>query len=503
MIISASNFKNKNWHESCDICVVGSGAGGAVMASELAQAGLSVLLLEEGGYHTAKDFTQREDEMVSLLYQDRGARATKDVAIPILQGRCVGGSTTVNNLCSMRLPDFVLRKWHESYGLERWSSEALTAAFEKVEKRLHVTRVGDHEHNANNQRLKEGCQRLGWHGEAFKRNALNCVRSGFCWLGCAYDAKQSMQLTYVMDASEREARVFSDCRVEKIRIENGEAVGVEAHALDPKTGEAISSGIIDAKIVVASAGAVGSPSLLFRSGLRSKALGEGMTLHPSLMVYALFEEPIYGYRGIPMSYYCDEFFTAKKPDFVIEGIFVQPAAWATGIPSFGPFHRKIMDRYPYYTCGIVQIHDEPSGRVTPTRDGRPKIAYGLSSNDQAKLREGAKRAAQIYFAAGAREVLIPTAEPLILRSAQEISRCNEIRVEPNRIFIYSAHPQGGCAFGSDPQKAVAQPSGETHEIENLFVSDASLFPTSIGVNPQLTIMAIATELSKDVFRKFA
>lgn len=502
MIYSASRYQKNKWRESCDVCVVGSGAGGAVVAAELAQAGLSVIVLEEGGHYTAEDFTQREDEMVSLLYQERGARATEDLSIPILQGRCVGGSTTVNNLCSMRLPDFVLEEWHRSYGLEGIESREMDSAFDKVEKRIHVQPVQEHEHNANNRKLKEGCERLGWRGGPFRRNAINCIYSGFCWLGCAYNAKQSMLVTYIEDASQAGARILSDCRAQAVRSVNGKAAGVEAESLDPSTGEIVSSGRVDAKAVVVSAGPIGSPLVLFRSGLRSRRLGEGMTLHPSLMVYALFDEPIYGYRGIPMSYYCEEFFTPQRPDFVIEGMFVQPAAWSTGVPRFGEFHRRVMDRYPYYACSIVQVHDEPVGRVRPRGDGGPKISYHLSPDDRRKLREGAKRNAEIFLAAGAREVMIPSLEPLILRSPKEVDRCDALSIEPNKIFLYSAHPQGGCAFGSDPQKAVVAPSGESFEVKNLFIADASLFPTSLGVNPQLTIMALSQLLSRNVISKF-
>jgi choline dehydrogenase-like flavoprotein len=286
--------------EETDVCVIGSGAGGAVAAAELAAGGRSVLVLEQGPHWTAPDFTQREEEMLPRLFEEAGMRQTADGSVIILQGRNVGGST-VHNLCySFRTPEPILRLWRREFGLASLTPEALAESFERVERNLKVKPIREDEINAMNRVIRAGAEKLGYKGLVAKHNRENCVKSGFCILGCFFGAKQSMLVTYVPRAEEAGARILASARAERIETQGGRVRRVRGHAVD-EAGRTGRSFEISAKVVVLAAGAIASPDLLLRSGIANSSgrVGSNLHLHHQVMLAGIFEEPLHPYRGSP------------------------------------------------------------------------------------------------------------------------------------------------------------------------------------------------------------
>ena len=327
---------------SAEVCVIGTGAGGAVLARELAKAGRDVLMLEQGGYHTKEDFTQREDEMMPLLYEDMGQRATVDQTILILQGRNVGGST-VHNLCyCFRTPEPILRLWQREFGVRDMLGADLQPSFERVEQMLKVKPIRPDEVNVLNDKIRLGCERLGWSGFVTNHNRDQCTKSGFCLLGCPFDAKQSMLITYVPAAVQAGARLYADCAVRRLVAEAGRVRRVEGEVLDP-LGRPRHRITVDAQVVALCAGAINSPALLLASGLANGngRVGQGLHLHPSVLLSGIYDEDIYGYRGIPQSYYVDEFIDLEQDPtsgYILMPVYGFPVMTATQLPGFGAAH---------------------------------------------------------------------------------------------------------------------------------------------------------------------
>ena len=479
-----------------DVVVVGSGAGGAVSAKELAEAGIDVALLEEGGYLRYPDFNQREADMYRRLYRDHGAQATRDLSINILQGRSVGGSTVINNCICFRTPERVLATWRKEFGLNELTLESLEPYFERVESTLGVVPILSVEVNENNRILLEGCERLGYRAGTFLHNRKDCIGCGYCMLGCSYERHQSVDMNYVPQALNAGCRLYTRCRVEEILTEGGKLAGVAGSLLDDRSGHPRARFEIRAPAVVLAAGAIHTPALLLASGLAngSGQVGRGLALHPLAASFARFDRLIDGFVGIPQSTYCDEFETLEDGSngFLIEGIFAMPSLFASVCPSFGKQHRAIMEDYRYFSGMYAMIQDEGRGTVELGEGGRPVIDYELGEREKNLIRRGLKEVARIFFAAGAQFVTNLLSEPMTLRSAEEITRLDELALRPNDMALFSAHPQGSCRMHAEAAQGPIDGQGEVHEVPNLFVADASAFPTSVGINPQITIMALAS-----------
>ncbi|MEN8184899.1 MAG: FAD-dependent oxidoreductase, partial [Myxococcota bacterium] len=427
-----------------EVCVIGSGGGGAVAAAELARGGRSVVVLEQGHHWTARDFTQREDEMLPRLFEEAGMRQTVDGSVSVLQGRCVGGST-VHNLCyAFRTPPAILRMWREEHDLAALTPESLAASFDRVEKRLKVKPIRENEVNPWNRRVRTGAEKLGYSGFVTRHNRENCVQAGYCLLGCSYDAKQSMLVTYVPAAVAAGARVFAHARVERIETQGGRVHRVLGHATDDR-GEVHGSLEVTARVVVLAAGAVGSPDLLQRSGLGGEAVGQHLHLHPSVICSGIFDEELHAYRGIPQSYYVDEFIDLERDPhrgYVLMPIAGFPALTAANLPGFGREHSRLMQSYARMGGLLVLLHDRSEGSVSPGSLSRPAISYELDADDRRQLAEGLAHCARVLFAAGARQVLVPYLErPLLLEPGDGLGEIERRGVVQGRIPIASTHPQ--------------------------------------------------------------
>jgi len=478
-----------------EVCVIGTGAGGAVVAKELAEAGRDVVVLEQGGYYTKEDFTQREDEMMPLLYEDMGQRATVDQSIIILQGRNVGGST-VHNLCyCFRTPAAILEKWRREDGVRDMTYEQLVPSFERVEKMLKVKDILPPEINALNNKIREGCEKLGYHGLVARHNRESCTTSGFCLLGCPFDAKQSMLITYVPAASAAGARIYADCPVQKIHAEGTRVRSVEAAVVDA-LGRPRHRVRVDAQVVVLAAGAINSPQILLNNGLANSSgqVGRNLHLHPSVLLAGVYDEDIYGYRGIPQSYYVDEFIDLEKdPDsgYILMPVFGFPVATASQLPGFGRKHWEAMQHF-HRTVGIlVLMHDQSAGMVRVNRSGKPEIDYQVNARERRLFLEGMKHCAEILFAGGAKQVLVPYESPLWLQPGDDLRAIDQRGLRPNDIPIASTHPQSTCKMGEDRRRSVVNSWCRSHDLQNLFVCDMSVFPSSLGAPPQISTASIA------------
>jgi choline dehydrogenase-like flavoprotein len=498
-----------------DACVIGSGAGGAVAAAELARGGLDVVVLEQGPHWTSRDFTQREEEMLPRLFEEAGLRQTEDGSITILQGRNVGGST-VHNLCyAFRAPDPIVDLWREEHGLPGLTPEALAPSFERVERALKVKPIREDEVNALNRIVRAGAEALGYSGFVTKHNREGCVKAGYCILGCTYDAKQSMLVTYVPEAERLGARLYASARAERIEADPGTPRArvrrVRGRALrrDGTPGPPFA---VEAKLVVLAAGAVASPDLLLRSGLANGSghVGANLHLHPSVMAAGFFDEPIHAYRGIPQSYYIDEFIDLERDPhagYVLMPIAGFPVLTAAQLPGFGREHFRFMQRFAHMAGLLVLLHDRSAGSVAPgASPARPRIRYALEPADAEQLAQGLLHCVEVLLAGGASEVLVPYAQdPLAIRPGDDLApilRRGVAQAGPNAVPIASTHPQSTCRMDGDPRRGVVGAYGECHEVAGLFVADMSVFPTSLAAPPQLTTAALADRTAHHVLARW-
>jgi len=485
-----------------DAVVIGTGAGGSVALRELARAGLNAVALEEGPWSTAADFDQREDHMLPRLFQDMGGRATEDMGIRVLQGRGVGGSTVHNtNLCK-RTPEPILDLWARSHGVSGAGVADLAPSFDSIELDLAVSEIPAAARNANNEILRAGCEALGWKGGPLKHNRVGCQQSGFCELGCAYDAKQNALKVMVPQAVAAGARVYAD--VEALRLEHdGQRVtGVRAVARGAG-GDVVASVNVRARVVVLAASAVGSAALARRSGVPDPygKLGRGLRVHPGGVVAGRFDRAVEGWRGIPQSYECTEHLSYEPGSdrrVWIVPAFAHPIGAAASTPGFGAAHMSAMRAYPTLAVLTAMVHDETSGEVLVGDDGRPVLRYAMSDADRGQLALGLAACARLLLAAGATEVSIPAIPSRRVASLAELDALDLSFVRPHAVPLTAVHPMGTMRMGDDPRASVVSSTGEHHQLRGLFVSDGSLFPTSLGGPPQISIYAFALHLAPHV-----
>lgn len=484
-----------------DVCIVGSGAGGAVAAAVLQAAGHKVIVLEEGGYFTSQRFRAVEDEAFSHLYQEGALRATKDMSIAILQGKAVGGTTVVNWTTSFRTPEHVLECWQSRHGVRSVDAKVLTPHFDAVERRLNITKIPLEAANPNNRLLYDGCMALGYSADTIPRNVRNCLHSGYCGLGCPYDAKQSMLVTYLPDAMQAGATVVSRCRVETLDHKDGRVELVRGACLDA-TGR-YATGVrveVKAKRYILSAGAIGTPGLLLRSGIldANGCTGRRTFLHPVVVSLAEYAEPVRAFTGAPQSIASHHFAErGEEVGFLLEAVPIYPGLIAAAVPGLGLQHEAIMRRLSNLAVHLALtgdgLHEDvPGGTVSICKDGTPVLDYPIPARIWRAFREAQKIMARIQLVTGARRVVTTHDPALVIESERDIAKIDSMPYAPGRIAVFSAHVMGGAAMGSDPAQSVVRDDDfRHHQVENLHVVDGSVFPTGLGVNPQLTIYGLA------------
>lgn len=471
---------------TADVCVIGTGAGGAVVARELAEKGAKVVALEEGGHYTRQHFNGRPLDMMPLLYRDAGLTGSigrPAVAIPL--GKCVGGTTLVNSGTCFRTPDEVLRRW----GLPEASPEAMRPIFERVEERLHVTPVPAEVLGRNNRLMARGAEMLGLHGRPIPRNAKDCKGSGVCVFGCPTGAKQSTDLSYIPQAVAAGADVYTHAKAEEILVENGRAAGVR-----------FANGVVRSKAVVLSAGAIHSPAFLQRQklALSSGWVGRNLSVHPTARILGLFRETIDGWQGVPQGYYVDDF---EKDGILLEGIHGPPPLVAMGMPFLGKRFLDALAQFKSVGAFGILIEDDPNGRVTWSRMfGMPIVTYSLGAKEVDRLRKGIALACRAFLASGAERLLLPVHGWEDLQERADVERLEKAKLAATDFEIAAFHPLGTCRMGGNPKTSVLNPWGEAHDVPGLWVVDGSMLPGPTGVNPQVTIMAFATRAAWAIAR---
>jgi choline dehydrogenase-like flavoprotein len=470
-----------------DACVIGTGAGGAPVAKELAEGGMRVVMLEEGERRTPDEFNARPRDMTALLYRDAGQVATVgNVPIVLPLGSHVGGTTLVNSGTCFRTPPAVLELWAERFGLEQLGVEELDPFFRRVERELNVSQVPPDLAGRNALVVKRGADALGWSGDFIFRNARGCVGSGVCAFGCPTSAKQHTGQTYVPRAWEAGAVTYSGCRANRIVVEGGRARAVEAST---RAGGRVR---VECDLVVVACGAIHTPLLLRRNGLglESGELGRNLAIHPATAVRAEFDEEIDMARGVPQSYYIDEF---ADEGIMFEGAAGPPDYLAMSFPFSRERHRELMLRYRHLSQFGVMVSDSSRGFVRE-RAGRVEIRYELLPADVELFRRGIELLAELYWEAGARRVFLPVAghaeecepDPRPLR---------DVRLRAPDLTLMGFHPLGTARADASPARGVVDGDFRVHGVEGVYVADASAVPSALGVNPQITIMALATRLA--------
>ena len=477
------------------VCVVGSGAGGALVAMRLAEAGHDVVVVEAGPWVQAARMNQRERDMMRLLYYESGLRTTEDGGMGVLHGRALGGSTVVNYLDCFRTPDRLLDLWENERGLPELTPAKMAPRFDRIFEILHVRKLDVSQLNANNARLMSGANALGWKGDTFHRNANQCYGSGFCDLGCAYNAKQSAAITFIPLATARGARVYTECRVDRVTYAAGRATGVEGTCLDAERRPTVPFRV-DADLVVIAGGSVETPFLLLRSGTPdpSGQIGRNLHLHPGTPVLGWFKgERIAAYEGIKQGYYVSEFswvLEGHETDALIEGVGAPPGLSATAFSGFGAEFMDTLHHFNEFAVGGVLLRDNGNGRVE-AGPGRPKVSYTLSPGDTKRLQRTIAASAEAYLAAGAECAITGHNPAVVVRSGKDFARIYEAPVGPNQAALFSFHQMGTARMGDRRDRDAVDPTGRVWEVANLYVADASIFPTASGVNPQITVYALA------------
>ncbi len=490
-----------------DVAIVGTGAGGATAAEILSDAGLQVVLIEEGPLATSSDFRMREVEAYPQLYQESASRKTRDQAINILQGRCVGGGTTVNWTSSFRTPPATLDYWAREFGLTGFSPADLAPWFERMETRLNIAAWAV-EPNENNDALRRGAHALGIPAGAIRRNVKGCWNIGYCGMGCPTNAKQSMLVTTIPAALNRGATLVTRARAwhfeqQANRVTELACIGLDARGTDPTVRRIR----VRARTFVAAGGAIGTPALLIRSKVPdpSGIVGKRTFLHPTVVSAARMPERVDGFAGAPQTIYSDHFLDTLPLDgplgYKLEAPPLHPILVATTLSGFGATHATWMRDLPYMQVVIALMRDgfhaqSIGGSVALRNDGTPVLDYPL--NDY--FWNGARRAlltmAELQFAAGASTVMPVQSRGGHYSSWGEAKAGIEAAsLAPLATTVVSAHVMGGCPIGPDATRAAVDPSGRYRHLDNLYVFDGSLFPTSIGANPQLSIYGIVAKLA--------
>jgi choline dehydrogenase-like flavoprotein len=486
-----------------DVCIIGTGAGGGIAADVLSDTGLKVVMIEEGMLRTSSDFRMLESEAYPTLYQESAGRKTADKAINILQGRTVGGSTTVNWTTSFRTPSDTLKFWRERFGLTELTDEHMKGWFERAEKLTNITdwQVPPNENNAI---LERGGQKLGIKIERIKRNVKGCYNLGYCGMGCPTNAKQSMLVTAIPAALNRGAILVSRARAQRLvmtrdRVDSLECISMLGTGYD--TGAVKVT--VKAKHYVVAGGAINSPALLMRSNAPDphNRLGKRTFLHPTLVSGAQMPSKVEGWAGAPQTTYSDHFLNTQPIDgalgFKLESAPIHPVLYAITVNGMSEHHRNRVTSLPNSQVTLALCRDgfhaeSEGGQVKLSSDGFPQLDYGLNKY----FFEGARRAllamAEIQFAAGATEVF-PVDERINgFRTWSETKAALEtLDLRPYSTRVVSAHVMGGCGMSANSKEGVVNQYGRHHQIENVSVIDGSVFPTSIGANPQLSVYGLA------------
>ncbi len=477
----------------CDVVVVGTGAGGAPLAAELAGRGHAVLLLEEGAHHTRRHFDGRAPSAINRLYRERGFTVSwGNTVIPIPLGRGVGGTTLINSGTCLRASDDVLASWR-AQGLRDFAPHVFSRWYEAVEQFLQVAPSSPAALGKPAELIARGCDTLGYSHHALPRNAPGCDGQGLCCFGCPTGAKRSTDVSYVPAALERGAQLVTGFTVDRVLVEGYRAAGVSGRTEHGRV-------TVRAKVTVLACGALLTPVLLQRNGLCSTSgeLGKNLTIHPAVAALGLFDEAVNAERTVPQGYAIDEF---AREGLYFEGSTLPLDLAGAAQPGHGPAWTSLMERHAHTLSFGFMVKDSGHGRVRAGRSGAPLITYRVNDTDVARLQRGCAILARVLFAAGADEVRLPVFGFERLRSPHDLPAFERATPAARHFDLSAYHPLGTARMGVDPLRSVVDATHEAHDLHNLFIADGSVMPGSPGVNPQLTIMAMSLRAAQYIERR--
>ena len=501
---------------TCDVVIVGTGAGAGITAELLTKAGLDVVLVEEGPLRTSSDFNQRESEAYATLYQEGGGRRTMDGSLTLLQGRCVGGTTVINWTSSFRTPASTLGYWQSQFGLQDFTEAAMAPWFAQVERRLNMHRWEEVPPNLNNEVLRMGAHKLGISADLIPRNVKGCYNLGSCGMGCPTNAKQSMLVTTIPSALESGARLFHQTRAQHFDIEGDQVRGlvcVPIHINGRPTSDRVMR--VTAKHYVVSGGAINSPALLKRSKAPDPhgLLGTRTFIHPVAFCSAVFDQRVEGWQGAPQSVYSDHFVHNAPFDgpvgYKLEATPMHPGLASVLLGGFGQRLAERFQSYPNTQMMLALLRDgfheqSQGGTVLLNVDGSPLLNYSLNDYLLAGFRQSILTMAEIQFAAGAKKVLPLHEQAQYYESwADAKAAISAFEAKPYYFGGGSAHIMGGCRMAGQEHMGVIRPDGVHWQLANLSVHDGSVFPTSIGANPQLSIYGTANRMATQLAKRLS
>jgi choline dehydrogenase-like flavoprotein len=477
--------------EECDVVIVGSGAGGAVAAATLAEAGLDVIVLEAGEHYDRESYPRDRLEAIAELYRDGGLTIAEGrPPIPVPVARVVGGTTVINSGTCFRAPMPILDDWKDRFGVS-WAGD-LAADYAEAEEFLHVTQLDPERMGRNGQLAMEGAAAIGASGAPIHRNAGNCVQCSSCPFGCEIDAKRGMHVSYLPRAVAAGARIRAGVRVERILVEDGRAVGVSCSTRAGASGASRTFTVRARRATIAAGGALGTPELLQRSGLGGRQVGRNLHIHPACWVGARYGEEVRGWEGVMQSFYVDEW---EQQRILLEATFTPLAFGGAWLLGSGRAHQEAMLDFGHVGSIGVHLCDHSSGRVGLGPTGSLRASYKLDSDDASRLAFGIARAAEIHFAAGATEVYPNIARVGVLKPG-DLARFEATSFKPSELRLEAFHPMGTARIAADPGEGACAADGSVNGTRDLYVADASLFPTSVGVNPMMTIIAFAKKVAR-------
>lgn len=489
-----------------EVVVVGSGAGGSVVAHELARAGHQVLVLESGRYMPSAAFTEHLGDTMTQIYRDQAGQVNSTADVLFVEGECVGGSTVIGACVMQRPADSILQGWADKYGLSALAPDKLDPLFDETGREQFIHRNESHEINSTAHKVIQGCEKMGLEWRPTMRNVRQCALTGHCLAGCPSDRKMSALVTHLPWASGHGARIFADTHVDRVRIQNGRATGVEARVIDPDNREVVADLRIDAQVVVVAGGAIQTPLLLQRSQIPdvSGQLGQNLAIQPFAQVIGVYEEEVFGFRGALVGVQIEEFL--ESHGFLFFSALAEPEQlMAQSDHGSGDEHIQFMKKYKHMAGLNVFAIDEGKGSVSwkgDVTDGRKVISWNPSRADFNRLKQAVSIASRVFFSSGAKEVHLPTFRRLQADSVFELdSILDEATYGVRGMYslrVNSFSPHGTCRMGVDRYTSVTNQDGEVHDVAGLFVADASLFPEPVPATPHWTTQVLAKHVSKRI-----
>ena len=492
-------FEHSDYHgdivDHTECLVVGSGPGGGTIAHELAAAGRQVILVEAGPRIRTRDFRANDaGYTLSHYFWNGGARATRgNVFMPTLQAKVLGGGSVFNSAICMRTPEFILQRWAQRHGLDELNSASLAPHFAAVEEFMHVRPTQDAVQGSRNELFRQGAQELGWGVEACSRNEAGCRGSGNCFTGCPTRGKQSLDVRGVPELVRKGGRVYSSVRVEQLIMDGQRVRGVIGVVEEPFTGKVLHKVRITAKCTILAAGAIASPVIMRKSGIRREPVGSNLGFHPGSAVIAVYDEDVEPWSGASQGYHVLDFL---EDGIKLESLWATTTLMAFRFPSFGPMLKGLLADYRKMASWDLWVSGEDSiGQVrgVPTRSD---IQYGVGVGDVHRLQDGMAKLAEMARATGAVRVLHGIhGLPHVLSAETAAEQIRAAKLEPNCIPIASNHVFGSAGMGADPAQSVVDHSGKVWDVDGLYVCDTGIIPSTPGVNPMHTVMGLGHRMA--------